>query len=540
MRRPAALRPPARPGLRALAGAAALGACVATGQAPLGWWGLALVALCGLTAVVARETSMARAVWLGWFGGAGQFGAAMFWIVDPFMVDPARDGWMAPFALVLMAFGMALFWALAAAVGVALGHGRASRALGFALALAATDLLRSYVLTGFPWALLGHIWVGTWPAQADALLGPVGLSLMTALAAALPVVLPRGRGLAGSALLLAAAAGFGLIRLAQPIPPRTPALTVRLIQPDAAQALKWRPDMERLFFDRQLAYTAAAPSAIPPVVQTPAVAPPGVGFRDPSRHRRAPPASTPAARPDLIVWPETAVPFLLNRPGAGLQMIAAAARGAPVVLGIQRLSGRRAYNSLAVLDPEGRVVDVYDKHHLVPFGEYMPLGDLVGRYLGITAFAAQAGNGYSPGPGAAVLDLGRLGHVLPLICYEAVFPQDLRAAPSRADWILQITNDGWFGNLAGPYQHLAQARLRAIEQGLPLLRAANTGVSGVIDARGRLLRALPLNTEGFLDVALPGALPPPPYARWGDAPILMLLLAGLTALGLGARARTAA
>ncbi|MFC2969279.1 apolipoprotein N-acyltransferase [Acidimangrovimonas pyrenivorans] len=483
----------------------ALGALIATGQAPLGWWGLALVALSGLTFVIARERSVARAVWLGWLAGAGQFGAAMFWIVDPFMVDPGRDGWMAPFALLFMAFGMALFWALAAGIGAALGRGLPSRALGFALGLAATDLLRTYVFTGFPWALVGHIWVGTWPAQADIFLGPVGLSLMTTLAAALPFAVPRGRGILLSALLLGMAGGFGLWRLDQPVPPRPQPITVRLVQPDAEQALKWRPDMQRVFFDRQLRYTAA----------------PGKDGR----------------RPDLIVWPETSAPFLLNNPGIGLQMIAAAAQGVPVALGIQRVSGRRAYNSLAVLDTRGDVEDVYDKHHLVPFGEYMPLGDFLGKYFGITAFAAQQGNGYSPGPGAAVLALGRLGHVLPLICYEAVFPQDIRAAPSRPDWMLQVTNDGWFGNLAGPYQHLAQARLRAIEEGVPLLRAANTGVSGVIDAKGRLLKTLPLNSKGYLDVTVPGSLPAPPYARWGDGPVLGLLLAGLAAVAIGARRR---
>ncbi|MBD3766142.1 MAG: apolipoprotein N-acyltransferase, partial [Rhodobacterales bacterium] len=179
---------------------------------------------------------------------------------------------------------------------------------------------------------------------------------------------------------------------------------------------------------------------------------------------------------------------------------------------------------------------VYDKHHLVPFGEYMPAGDLAYGMFGIAAFAAQQGAGYSPGPGARVLDLGgALGRVLPLICYEAVFPQDLHAAPERADWILQVTNDAWFGRWSGPFQHLAQARLRAVEQGLPLIRVANTGVSAVIDARGRVLRALPLGEAGFLDAALPAALPAPPHARWGDGP-LVLLLAGL-GLGLAVRRR---
>ena len=129
-----------------------------------------------------------------------------------------------------------------------------------------------------------------------------------------------------------------------------------------------------------------------------------------------------------------------------------------------------------------------------------------------------------------MLDLGRAGKVLPLICYEAVFPQDLRAAPERADWVLQVTNDAWFGNVAGPYQHLAQAQLRAVEQGLPLLRAANTGVTSVIDAKGRILKSVPLNTEGIIDAEVPPALPPTIYARTGDLPATILIGLGLLAL----------
>jgi apolipoprotein N-acyltransferase len=197
------------------------------------------------------------------------------------------------------------------------------------------------------------------------------------------------------------------------------------------------------------------------------------------------------------------------------------------VTGVQRVEGFRFWNSMAVVGPGGVITGRYDKHHLVPFGEYIPFGDQMYRWFGLVAFAAQEGNGYSPGAGPAVLDLGPgLGRALPLICYEAVFPQDLRRAPGRADWILQITNDAWFGEWTGPYQHLAQAQLRAIEQGLPMVRVANTGVSALIDARGRVVDSLPLGQAGYLDVVLPGALPPTPYQRWGEGPV-GLLLAGL-------------
>jgi apolipoprotein N-acyltransferase len=172
----------------------------------------------------------------------------------------------------------------------------------------------------------------------------------------------------------------------------------------------------------------------------------------------------------------------------------------------------------------------YDKHHLVPFGEYIPFGDALFDWANISAFASQMGNGYTAGAGPQLMDFGpKLGRALPLICYEAVFPQDLRGT-DRADWLLQVTNDAWFGSLTGPFQHAAQARLRAIEQGLPLVRVGNTGVTAVYDARGRITASLPFETEAFLDAALPGALPATAYARFGEGPVMVLLL-GL-ALGL--------
>lgn len=484
--------------------AALLGAGVAAGQAPWNLWFVALVALGLLTALVSAEAATGRRVWLGWIAGAGYFAAALFWIVEPFLIDLGRHGWMAPFALLLMAFGMALFWALSAAIA-GLGRNAGLRALGFALGLAATDLLRGYIFTGFPWALAGHIWIGTPVMQAAAWIGPVGLSALTALAAALPAAGRTRAGRAGlavaSMLALSAVWGAGMARLAAPEPSREPAIRVRMVQPDADQRLKWQGEMWQVFLDRLLAASAA-----------------------------------PADKPlDLIVWPETAVPFLLERSGPFLEgELAAAARGIPVATGIQRSEGARYFNSLAVVDGSGRVAAVYDKWHLVPFGEYVPVAEFAARF-GLAAFAAQEGYGYTPGPGAQVLDLGRAGKVLPLICYEAVFPQDLNAAPERADWILQITNDGWFGRVAGPYQHLAQARLRAVEQGLPLLRAANTGVTAVIDAKGRILRSLPLGAEGWFDADVPPALAATPYARMGDLPATIALGAAILALGLARR-----
>ncbi|MCE6968766.1 apolipoprotein N-acyltransferase [Cereibacter sphaeroides] len=464
----------------------AAGLVMATGQAPLGLWWLALPALVALTGLVASAATARRAALLALLGGAGHFALALSWIVEPFLIDVERYGWMAPFALVLMAFGLALFWGAAGWLSGRLAPGH--RAIGFATTLAAAELARGYLLTGFPWAMIGHVWVGAWPAQVASLVGPSGLTLMTTLAAALPVAL-RWRGLALSAALVGAMAGFGLWRLGQP-EPEPPGLTLRLVQPNAAQSMKWDPALAASHFGRLLSFTAAGP------------------------------------RPDLAIWPETSVPYMLDRSPGLLEEVAASGRGAPVVIGIQRGEGWRFWNSLAVVAPDARLVATYDKHHLAPFGEYVPLGDLMFDLFGLRAFAAQEGYGYSAGDGPKVLDLGpRLGRVLPLICYEAVFPQDLRT-DTRADWILQITNDAWFGTFNGPYQHLAQTRLRAIEQGLPLVRVANTGVSALIDARGRVLAELPLGQAGYKDVALPAPLPATPFSKLGEMPVLFVL-AGL-------------
>ncbi|MEJ1993159.1 MAG: apolipoprotein N-acyltransferase, partial [Maritimibacter sp.] len=208
-----------------------------------------------------------------------------------------------------------------------------------------------------------------------------------------------------------------------------------------------------------------------------------------------------------------------------------------LIAGVRRLDGRRGYNSLVLFAPSGAAEQIYDKHHLVPFGEYTPLGDLAARF-GFYGMAAKDGYGYSAGPGAQVLSLpGKLGKALPLICYEAIFPRDLRDAPERADWILQITNDGWFGSFSGPQQHLVQARFRAIEMGLPFVRAANTGVSAVIDAHGAVLAALPLGQAGKLDADLPGALPPSVYGKYGNIPVVLLLIVAAAGLIVARRAK---
>lgn len=475
-------------GLHLLAGAG-----VATAQAPLLAWYIAFPSLIWAIHRMSRSQAGAGAWWAGWLVGAGYFGTYLNWIVHPFFVDPWVYGWMAPFAFVLMAFGLGLFWALASVLAARFPN----RLLGLIALLAGMELLRGHIFTGFPWAMPGHLWLGSPLELNAAFIGATGLTVATLFAAVLPLLHRLWGSVAMVALL-----GFGLITgVLHGSGPYTPVrdVSLRLVQPAAQQHLKWDPDEARTLFQRQLDLTREG---------------------------------TPA---DLTIWPETAIPYLFEYSPEVPGIITDASGGKPVAIGVQRVEGDQGWNSLRVVQGDGEVVATYDKFHLVPFGEYMPMGDVLYDWFGIGAFAAQVGNGYSAGTQAQVLDLGpRLGRVLPLICYEAVFPNIPRSVP-RPDWILQVTNDAWFGPYTGPFQHFQLSRLRAIEMGLPLVRVGNTGITAVIDARGRVEQSLPFGQPGALDVPKLGmGLPMTPFARHGDL-VAYLSLFCLFALSLAWR-----
>lgn len=468
------------------------------GQAPFHFWWLALLAWAVALGRLHGAQSPKQAALRGWMVGMGYVAATHHWIVSPFFVDPLRHGWMAPFALLAMVAGIALFFAVAYALAWYLGRGPAGRVLALIPALSLTELARAYVLTGFPWALIGSLWTGQPIYQAAAYIGPHGMVFLTLAIVALPVAF-RGRSSllasAVSVVLVLLGSVWGLQRLSAPV--ADTGKTVRIVQPNAPQHLKWRRDMVDVFFTRQLDLTKA-----------------------------------PAARDlDLIVWPETAVAYGFNPGSTVWSLQAEAAQGVPLLYGVQRSEGMRWYNGLAVIGPDGAPAGTYDKHHLVPFGEYVPFGDLMAQ-IGLTSFAAQAGNGYSAGPGAEVLDIPGVGKVLPLICYEAIFPQDVGAALTRADLIIHITNDAWFGGTVMPGQHLDQARQRAVEQGLPVVRSANTGISAMIDPYGRVTAAQAYGTIGALDARLPAPLQPTLYAKTGDWPIIPMLALAFGVFGL--------
>jgi len=479
-------------------GAGILAGLVASaGHAPFGLYPLGFLGLMLGFWLVAKARTARRAVVSGWALGTGYFAGTLSWIVQPFLVDVARYGWMAPFAISFLAGGLALFWALASGLAYRLSPGR-NLWLIWAALMGLGELIRGGTFTGFPWGGPALFWVDTPLIALAGFIGASGMGALTfAFAAAGVAALCASRKSLELARVGGAAALLGVIGVfigAQDMPERANPVRVRLIQPNAPQHLKWHPDFVLSFLERAIDLTGQ-------------------------------PAESP---PDLVIWPETSVPYLLQRAAPVLAEIAGQAAPAKVVLGIQRQEDGRYYNSLVALDEAGVPSAVYDKHHLVPFGEYTPAGGLLHRF-GIRGFAAQYGYGYSPGPGPQIIDLGPAGKALPLICYEAIFPGSILGAPERPGWLLQATNDAWFGTYSGPQQHLQQARLRAAEFGLPMVRAANTGISAVIDARGRVVAQLGLNQAGFLDADLPAALPVTFYAQFGEWPLILLLI-GIIAL----------
>ncbi len=506
------------------------GGAAALGHAPFGYWWAAFPAFAVLIWVVAvgrapaqqlprgmphhhvelmadaLPTPRRRPGWIAWFGGVGYFGVAMHWIVEPFLVDAATHGWMAPFALIFLAGGLALFWAAAAVLSVRLAKGRAMRALAFAVILAGAELLRGHVFTGFPWALPAYIWADTPLLGMVSLTGSYGLTLLTLVLAALPSV--HRRILPG--LVVAVLAFGGLYKLGERqldgrLFEREDLGYVRLVQPNVPQHEKWQRDKVPEHLDRMLSLTA-----------------------EPAREGR---------KVDLVVWPEAAVVYPLDQAGPILAQAARAAslgagEGAEVITGLNRRDEQgNWYNSLVTVGPDGLVREAYDKVHLVPFGEYIPF-----RIEFLRAMAASSGFGFTAGEEVRLIDTA-LGRALPLICYEGIFPGHLFRAEERPDYILLITNDAWFGTFSGPYQHLDQARFRAVEHRLPVVRVANTGISTVISHHGRVDRFsdIDLGKSGHIDARLTTSPVPTLYSRTGDWPVLIIILLILGALFLGKR-----
>lgn len=461
---------------------------------------------------------LAAAADTGWWWGFGYFLAGLYWIGEAFLVEAEVFAVFMPVAVLLMPAGLALFFGAAAALAAPLWSAGIWRVAALALSLSAMEWLRGHVLSGFPWNVLGYAL--TYPVelmQSAAVLGIYGLTLAAALIFGLPAILwseaadrTQGRraALAVALVPLLVAGALGRARLAYAASDTVPGVKIRIVQPSVPQREKWRPENWARFFQDHLDLSARDPSGI----------------------------ADDLAGVTHVIWPEAAMPFppldapvVLSAIGdllpAGTVLIAGAIRverpGSPD-------GARRFFNSLLVFGKGGFLLSLYDKIHLVPFGEFLPLRPLLAT-LGLRQLAGRAGydTGTVPRP---LLDVPGLPAVAPLICYEAIFPGAVIQGPARPALIINVTNDGWFGNTTGPRQHLHQARVRAVEEGIPLVRAANNGVSAAFDAYGRTLGQLDLNVRGTLDVPLAAALPPPPYARFGEAFFLVASLSGASLL----------
>ncbi len=473
------------------------GALITAGQAPVQFPWTLFLALPAITWLVAAAPGPRAAAWIGWAAGFGYFVTVFHWMGYPFLVDAEDFAFLMPLPVLVFPAFLAVFWAAALwAAKRFWPGGMVSGALLVATLLTAVEIARSFALTGYPWALPGYVWIDLPPMQVAAWIGPFGMTLLTLVLTALPLTAAAERRWAVLALSLAAGAGIwaaGAERLTEPLTYARDAPVLRVVQPNAPQRLKFEPGYREEYYRRLLASTAA-------------------------------PADPALGTPDVVLWPETSVFFVVDENPDEAAHIAELAGGAPVVLGtLRREPGDpgqardRWFNSLEVVLPDGTLGPRYDKHHLVPFGEYMPLWS-VARYLHVPNFTS--GPGFSPGPGPRTIALPGLPPFSPLICFEAIFPWEVIADGPRPSWMLQLTNDAWFGPLAGPRQHFAQARARAIEQGMPMVRAANTGISAIIDSYGRVVESLGLDIYGKIDAKLPEAIPPTLYSRTGDWPAL--------------------
>jgi apolipoprotein N-acyltransferase len=462
----------------------------------------------------------------GWWFGFGYLLAGLYWIGHAFLVDAKTFGWLLPLAVVALPAAMAVYTALGLALARAIWPRGAVRVLALAIALTLTEWLRGHLFSGFPWNAYGYTLVTPlWLAQGASLVGLWGLTFLAVAVYASPAVLADDRAVtrhpwlapALGALVIAGLAVYGALRLAETPTSYVEGVRLRIMQPNLQQDDKFNYSRKQEVMSRYLALSE----------RTSAEHPTGLGG---VTH---------------LIWPESAFPFFLTREADALAQIAALLpQGTALITGAVRPPDAppgarvtRAYNSIYVIDHDGSILSVYDKVHLVPFGEYLPFQPLLER-IGLMQLTKVIG-GFIAGEHRRDQHVPGAPDFLPLICYEIIFPNDAvprREQPGwlydhvgryvywpfvagngeRPGWLLNLTNDGWFGASAGPYQHFQQARLRAIEEGLPLVRAANTGISAVVDPLGRVIASLPLGAEGVLDARLPRPIAPTLYARVGD------------------------
>jgi apolipoprotein N-acyltransferase len=455
-----------------------------------------------------RFNGVPAAAMAGWWFGFGYFVPGLYWIGYAFLVDASTFGWLLPVAVSGLPAYLALFTAFGFALARALWPRGVTRILALAVALTVSEWLRGHLLTGFPWNAFGYALTEPLAlAQTASLIGLWGMTFLSVAIFASPAVLIDGKARRSrfaplaALILLAVMGAYCAIRLINNPTQQLADVKLRIMQPNLPQDARFNYAAKAAVMRKYLTLSDRATS------------PQTSGVRDAT----------------ILLWPESAFPFFLTREGDAMAQIAELLPpGTVLITGAVRAPDlppgtpiRRAYNSIYLIGDDGSILSVYDKLHLVPFGEYLPFQTLMEK-LGFEQLTKVRG-GFIPGTRRKMIDVPHAPPVLPLICYEAIFPSDTAVGDERPGWIVNLTNDGWFGISTGPYQHLQQARMRAVEQGLPLVRAANTGVSAVIDPVGRIIASLGLGEEGVLDARLPVALPQTFYGRAGDIPAAILV-----------------
>ncbi|MFA6265693.1 MAG: apolipoprotein N-acyltransferase [Pseudolabrys sp.] len=496
------------------------GAVSALSMAPFNAWPVLFLTIPVLVWLIDGSTSGRwsgawSAAIAGWCFGFGYFVVGLYWIGYAFLVDAKTFGWLLPVAVAGLPAYLAIYTGLGLAIARLVWVRGPERLLALAIALTAAEWLRGHMFTGFPWNAFGYALTEPLAlAQSVTLFGIWGLTFLAILIFATPATLADDRvdtarpfrPLVLAIVGLVGLFGYGAARLAMHPTAYVKDVKLRIMQPNLQQDARFNYSAKNDVMARYLALSDRA------------TGPQSDGVRD----------------ANILIWPESAFPFFLTREPDALAQIAALIKPkTELITGAVRPgtgspgSGPRAYNSIYVIDPDGSIRGIYDKLHLVPFGEFLPFQSFMER-LGFQQLTKEVG-GFLTGSRRRTMDIPGAPKMLPLICYEAVFPDEAVPAGERPGWLVNLTNDGWFGISTGPYQHFHQARVLAIAEGLPLVRAANTGISGVIDPVGRVVASLPLGVEGVLDARLPEKLEPTIFSNYGNYPlILLLVVAGLT------------
>ncbi|MEP3248003.1 MAG: apolipoprotein N-acyltransferase [Sneathiella sp.] len=487
-----------------------LGLLLATSFAPLHFVFVLPVCFSGALILLSTAKTRWQAFFIGWWFGWGQFMAGLYWIGVAFTIDANAHAALLPIPVMGLPAFLAIFPGLVALVTHYSGVKGVNRVFLFTALWVLADYGRGIIFTGFPWNLTGYAWGNILPMlQWSAYVGIYGLTLLTVLISSIPALLaepefPQARknaAILSACGLLAGMVVTGYVRLGNELLAAIPGSQIRIVQPNIRQADKWRPEL-KFSHVRTLTELSAQPGEAPP---------------------------------RYLVWPETAVPFFLTT-DKNLQFYLQRfipASGA-LITGAPRKNteAKQYWNSIQVLDPDGKIPSIYDKQHLVPYGEYLPLQSFL-KASGLASLipVLDQMSSFTAGTNSAGAELlvPGLPPARALICYEIAFPWEVQTH-SKTDWILNATNDGWFGNTSGPFQHFIIARTRAIEQGKSVVRAANTGISAIIDGYGRVTDKLPLNSQGILDGTIPKPLSGQTlYQRGGEyLPLgLVFLLTGL-------------